>query len=203
MPRTTLRPPTHRRVSWTAGDSESMVEAPTSPSPIRTLVRGPTTVMRNASAGLRSRSVDVAPPSMNRRMPATGTLRRRATPACASSCPRIEPRNSTVVRNAMANAWPPPSVSLSAAYCVNTMNAARRNHDASTEIGIPPMDPILNVLPNTQPSLDRFQRTPAVRVARGFVGAGPAAPFGGCVGPDEGDRKMTRSCHVQDRTHVR
>src|SRR5689334_9150421 len=43
------------------------------------------------------------------------------------------------------------------------MNAASRNHDASTEMGIPPIDPILNVLPNIASSGFRAYPRPGVR----------------------------------------
>ena len=72
---------------------------------INRLIAGPAAEIRNWSPGFLSSFVAVAPPKKYNVMLETSTLRRRATNACESSCPRIDPKKSTAVNTASGRAF--------------------------------------------------------------------------------------------------
>src|SRR6266496_352987 len=132
-------------------------------TPMAALVSGPTTVIRNSSAGpFASTFAWVAPPNRNSVMPLTGIPRTFDMPAWASSCPRTEPKKSAAVRTARAPAAPLPRSgncdrSEKKSQKLNVNSTAMMPQDGSTRISTPPIRPIFH------PPVSMLERYPRPR----------------------------------------
>ena len=104
------------------------------PRPSSAVVPGPAAATaKSAKAPLRHERVSVAPPQNTRVIARTGSPNPRATIACAASCSRIPPKNSTKMIVASLSASPDSMVGPTICmYCEKKKRAAIRNQDVET-----------------------------------------------------------------------